>query len=187
MLIEMAVDSVRVNVQSYQRVVILKEKKSGRYLPIFIGNSEADAIIAHLHKVKAPRPQTHDLIKSIFGELGARVSHIVVNDLSNDVYYARINVELEGRHHEIDARPSDAIAVAIRLQAPIYCEEAVLEKGAVELEPDEETDTVEASGAKPDAEAAKPTERIPTAFRDFIDTLDLDDLGRGGEPERGKR
>jgi bifunctional DNase/RNase len=183
MLVEMVVESVRVNLQTYQRVVVLKEKQSDRYLPIWIGNNEADAIVIQLQNVPVPRPQTHDLLKSVISQVGARVSHIVVNDLSEDVFFARINVELEGRHVEIDSRPSDAIALAVRMQAPIYAEEAVLDKAGVQLDAEaEEAEVKPREGG--DAPRAEP-EQLPTAFRDFISTLDLDDLGRGGE--KGKR
>jgi uncharacterized protein len=180
MLVEMVVESVRVNLQTYQRVVVLKEKASDRYLPIWIGNNEADAIVIQLQNVPVPRPQTHDLLKSIVSQLGAKVNHIVVNDLSEDVFYARIAIDLDGRQFEIDSRPSDAIALAVRVQAPIYAEDTVLEKAGVALEAeDEDKDTKD--------EARDPTrdpERLPSAFRDFINTLDLDDLGRGGERQR---
>jgi bifunctional DNase/RNase len=187
MLVEMVVESVRVNLQTYQRVVVLKEKGSDRYLPIWIGNNEADAIVIQLQNVPVPRPQTHDLLKSVIGQLGARVSHIVVNDLNDEVFYARINIDLDGKHVEIDSRPSDAIALAVRLQAPIYAEDTVLDKAGVAL--DAESEEVEASARSgegtAEAGAAIDPERLPAAFRDFINTLDLDDLGRGGE--KGKR
>src|SRR5438132_2158107 len=182
MLVEMVVESVRVNLQTYQRVVVLKEKQSDRYLPIWIGNNEADAIVIQLQNVPVPRPQTHDLLKSVISQVGARVSHIVVNDLSEDVFFARINVELEGRHVEIDSRPSDAIALAVRMQAPIYAEEAVLDKAGVALDSEnEEVEATAKSVGEGAAEGGGPDpERLPSAFRDFINTLDLDDLGRGG-------
>src|SRR5256885_14491718 len=115
----MVVESAGANLQTSQRVVVLKEKAPERYLPIWIGNNEADAIVIQLQSVPVPRPQTHDLLKAVIGQLGARVSHIVVNDLSEDVFFAKINVELDSKHVEIDSRPSDAIALAVRMQAPI--------------------------------------------------------------------
>ncbi|TAK24791.1 MAG: bifunctional nuclease family protein [Chloroflexota bacterium] len=183
-MVEVVVDSVRVNLQSYQRVVMLKDKTTDRLLPIWIGNAEADAIVMGLQKLEIPRPLTHDLIKAILSEIGARVSHVVVSDLSNDVFYARINVEFGGRHHEIDARPSDAIAVAIRLQVPIYVDESVLDKASVELEQETEEGASSETGASSEGKTEAQPEHIPNAFRDFINTLDLDDLGRG---EKGKR
>ncbi len=184
MLVEMIVESVRVNLQTYQRVVVLKEKSSDRYLPIWIGNNEADAIVIQIQSVPVPRPQTHDLLKAIIGQLGAKVSHIVVSDLTDDVFYARINIDLDGRHVEIDSRPSDAIALAVRLQAPIYADDSVLEKAGVALEADADDGVPRPEGSGSEATGTEP-ERLPSAFRDFINTLDLDDLGRSGE--KGKR
>ena len=182
MLVEMVVESVRVNLQTYQRVVVLKEKGSDRYLPIWIGNNEADAIVIQLQSVPVPRPQTHDLLKSVISQLGARVSHIVVNDLSEDVFFARINIDIDGKHVEIDSRPSDAIALAVRMQAPIYAEDAVLDKAGVALDADSEEEA-RPRGEAPETVGGEP-EKLPEAFRAFISTLDLDDLGKG---EKGKR
>lgn len=178
MLVEMVVESVRVNLQTYQRVVVLKEKGAERYLPIWIGNNEADAIVIQLQNVPVPRPQTHDLLKSVITELGARVDRVVVNDLENDVFYARVNVNIDGKHLEIDSRPSDAIALAVRVQAPIFAEETVLEKAGVALE--NETPGAEPSEGQPDQPPAVKEEELKklSVFREFINTLDLDDLGK---------
>ena len=181
-MIEMVVESVRVNLQTYQRVVVLKEKSSDRYLPIWIGNNEADAIVIQLQNVKVPRPQTHDLLTSVIAQLGAKVTNILVNDLSDDVFYARIILDYDGRHLEIDSRPSDAIALAVRVKAPIFVEDTVLEKAGITIDAQAEE--------KIEAELSNPSERVElseeevkklSAFRDFINTLDLDDLGREDE------
>src|SRR3989304_8450750 len=119
----MSIESVRVSMQNYQRVVILREKAADRYLVIWIGAAEAEAIAMRLGDVQAPRPQTHDLLRSVIDNLGAQVSHILVNDLTNDTFYARIVLDNHGAPLEIDARPSDAIALAVRAQVPIYAEE----------------------------------------------------------------
>lgn len=177
MLVEMVVESVRVNLQTYQRVVVLKEKGAERYLPIWIGNTEADAIVIQLQNVPVPRPQTHDLLKSVIGELGAKVSRVVVNDLESDVFYARVNLDVDGKHFEIDSRPSDAIALAVRVQAPIFADETVLDKAGVALE--SETQTPEAGGSGETTPPVKEEElKKLSVFREFINTLDLDDLGK---------
>ena len=137
-MIEMVVESVRVNLQTYQRVVVLKEKDADRYLPIWIGNNEADAIVIQLQSVPVPRPQTHDLLKSVITELGAKVTRIVVNDLADDVFYARVLMDIDGRHVEVDSRPSDAIALAVRVKAPIFAEDTVLDKAGITLDADAE-------------------------------------------------
>ena len=110
----MTIESIRVSLMNYQRVVILKQKDAERYLPIWIGPAEADAIAVRLQEVNVPRPLTHDLLRSVIDSLGAQISSIVVNDLSNDTYYARIRA---GRGRALDrdrSRPSDAIALAVR-------------------------------------------------------------------------
>lgn len=175
MLIEMVVESVRVNLQNYQRVVVLKEKASERYLPIWIGNNEADAIVIQLQNVSVPRPWTHDLLKTIINELSAKVSRIIVNDLSEEVFYARINLEINGRVIEIDSRPSDAIALAVRLKAPIFAEDTVLEKAGVNLDGSQDPETPSEQGSPKEKE--EDPQKL-SVFRDFIDTLDMDDVGK---------
>jgi len=187
-MVEMVVESVRVNLQTYQRVVVLKEKDSERYLPIWIGNNEADAIVIKLQNVPVPRPQTHDLLKSVIAQLGAKVTRIVVTNLADDVYYAVIEMEAGGRHLEIDSRPSDAIALAVRMEVPIYAEESVLEKGGVTMSSETEAEAAQPGGDKEKEKKEHPRPpqvgedelRKLSAFRDFINTLDLDDLGGPG-------
>ena len=133
-MIEMSVEFVRVSMQNYNRVVILKEKESERYLLIWIGPAEAEAIAMRLGDVQPPRPQTHDLLRNIIESLDAQVSHVLVNDLNNDTFYARIVLDANGRTVEIDSRTSDAIALAVRAQVPIYAEESVLERAGILLD-----------------------------------------------------
>ncbi len=114
-MVEMVIDSIRVSLMNYQRVVILKERASDRYLPIWIGSPEADAIAVKLQDVTVPRPLTHDLLGSVIAELGAVVDHVIVSDLSNDTFYAKLILNAtEGPQREVDCRPSDAIAIAVR-------------------------------------------------------------------------
>ncbi len=141
-MVELTIESIRVSLMNYQRVVILKEKESDRYLPIWIGPAEADAIAVRLQEVAVARPLTHDLLRSIIDSLGASVDYVIVNDLSNDTFFARIMLQIDGRVMEIDSRPSDAIALAVRVQVPIYADESVLEKAGVKL--DQEGQTLEA-------------------------------------------
>jgi len=182
MLVEMVVESVRVNLQTYHRVVVLKEKESDRHLPIWIGNNEADAIVIQLQNVPVPRPQTHDLLKAVIAELGAKVSRVVVSDLADDVFYARIVIDMDGRHVEIDSRPSDAIALAVRVKSPIFVEDAVLEKAGVTLtaegEPVEEQPKSQAPGRAGGAGNEEEERKKLSPFVDFINELPgLDDLG----------
>lgn len=171
-MIEMVVESIRVSLVNYQRVVILKEKNAERYLPIWIGPSEADAIAIELQEVTVQRPLTHDLLRSVIQTLGARVVSVVVNDLANDTFYARIAMDVDGRHVEVDSRPSDAIALAVRVKAPIYAEEKVLDRAGILL--DKETGKAEAAASSSSVDEEE-LEKM-SAFRDFINSLDLEDF-----------
>jgi bifunctional DNase/RNase len=174
-VIEMSIESIRVSLMNYQRVVILKEKGSERYLPIWIGPAEADAIAVRLQEVAVARPLTHDLLGSVIDRLGANVNSIIVNDLTNDTFYARILLEVQGEIVEIDSRPSDAIALAVRAKVPIFAEESVLDRAGVLLgqEEAEEKDGSEATSKVGEEELEK-----MSAFRDFIESLDLDDFDK---------
>lgn len=175
-LIEMTIESIRVSLMNYQRVVILKEKTSERYLPIWIGPAEADAIAVQLQEVAVARPLTHDLLRSVIETLGAHVNHILVNDLSNDTFYARVILDVNGDSLEIDSRPSDAIALAVRAKVPIFADEGVLERAGVLLDKDGEQ--VEA-GLQDGGSRVQPEElERMSAFKDFIESLDLDDFDK---------
>ena len=175
-MIEMVIDSIRVSLVNYQRVVILKEKATDRYLPIWIGPAEADAIAVKLQSVSVARPLTHDLLCSIIDSLGATVRSIIVNDLANDTFFARIVLDVDGRHLEIDSRPSDALALAVRTNVPIYAEESVLDKAGIYLDREALKGETQSDS---DASSSRPSEeelRRLSAFRDFINSLDLDDF-----------
>ena len=178
-MVELTIESIRVSLMNYQRVVILKEKESDRYLPIWIGPAEADAIAVRLQEVAVARPLTHDLIRSVIDSLGASVDYVIVNDLSNDTFFARIMLQIDGRVMEIDSRPSDAIALAVRVQVPIYADESVLEKAGVKL--DQEGQTLEAiTGETREAATEVSPEELEklSPFRDVIEGLDLEDFGK---------
>ena len=186
-MLEMTIDSIRVSPMNYQRVVILKEKDSDRYLPIWIGPAEADAIAVKLQDLSVPRPLTHDLLRTVIDTLGASVKHILVNDLQNDTFFAKISLQTNGTSQEIDCRPSDAVALAVRAQVPIFVEEAVLDKAGILL--DKETGKPLVPGEADRTADEKPGElkeediRRMSAFTDFIDTLDLEDFGKS-QPSR---
>lgn len=178
-MIELTIESIRVSLMNYQRVVILKEKESDRYLPIWIGPAEADAIAVRLQEVAVARPLTHDLLRSVIDSLGANVDYVVVNDLSNDTFFARIMLQIDGRVMEIDSRPSDAIALAVRAQVPIFADESVLEKAGVKL--DQEGQTLEGiTGETREAATEVSPEELEklSPFRDVIEGLDLEDFGK---------
>ena len=169
-MIEVIIDSIRVSLMSQHRIVVLKDLNSDRYLPIWIGPCEADAITTELQDMPPQRPLTHDLLKSVIRELGGNVVHILVNDLRNDVYYARVVVEVNGKKMEVDSRPSDAIALAVRAKAPIFVAEVVMDKAAIE--PDED---IENEPLTPAGEGRTEVEETRlSAFKDFVDKLDID-------------
>jgi bifunctional DNase/RNase len=160
-MIEVKIDSIRASLMSEHRVVILKDLSSDRFLPIWIGRYEAEAIAIRLQNIEVPRPMTHDLLANAIIEMGGEISHVLVSDLRNDTFFAKIDVKINGQSVEIDSRPSDAIALAVRANAAIFVEEHVMEEAGIVPE----TDVTEAM----DDEGL-------SAFRDFINTLDLDDL-----------
>jgi bifunctional DNase/RNase len=165
-MIKVAIDSVRASLLSQHRVVVLKEEDVDRYLAIWIGPYEADAITIKLQGVEVARPLTHDMVKQTIDKLGATVSHVVVNDLHDDTFYARVVMDHDGERIELDSRPSDAIALAVRVQAPVFVAESVMERAGVV--PDEEIDL----------DAITPEEEEQLApYKDFIEGLDLGDLG----------
>ncbi len=174
-MIEMTVESVRINLQTTQRVVILKANRQERYLLIWIAQAEAYAIAIELQGTSSPRPLTHDLLKNVINDLGAKIVSIVISDLIDDIFYARIVLDVAGRHVEVDSRPSDAIALAVRAKSPIYVEESVLERAGVALENNEETIT---PAAETHSESESENDNLD-AYRDFINTLDvLDEFGK---------
>jgi len=165
-MIKVTIDSVRASLLSQHRVVVLKEEGLERYLAIWIGPYEADAITIKLQGVEVARPLTHDLLQQAIDKLGATVSHILVNDLHDDTFYARVVMDRNGERIELDSRPSDAICLAVRTQSPIFVAESVMERAGVV--PDEEIDL----------EAVSDEEEEKLApYKDFIEGLDLGDLG----------
>lgn len=173
-MIEMSIDSIRVSMMNYQRVVILKEKDAERFLPIWIGPAEAYAIAIKLQGVTPPRPLTHDLLETSITTLGASVDSIIVTDLQNDTFYAKLILEANGERLELDSRPSDAMAVAIRAGAPIYADESVLDRAGILL--DSETGKPMSQSQTKQDEPTEEELKSLSAFRDFIDTLDMDGL-----------
>lgn len=170
-MIEVTIDSVRVSLTTQQRIVVLKDNTSDRYLAIFIGPFEADAITYELQEIAQRRPLTHDLMKTLIEELGATLAYVLVSDIRDDIYYARLVLDTAAdKRIEIDCRPSDAIAIAVRTKVPLYVAEAVLDRAGIRPELDVEEPE--------DGESDSPVDtRKLSAFADFLDTLDLDDLG----------
>jgi bifunctional DNase/RNase len=163
-LVEMTVESVRVHMLSSHHVVILKATDRERYLPIWIGPTEANAIAMRLQGLSPERPLTHDLFASLLESLQVRLDRVVVSDLAEETFHARIFLEADGRQLEVDSRPSDAIALAVRAATPIFATEAVLDR----------------AGVTPSLEDA---DRL-SVFREFVNSLEIEDeppSQRGGE------
>jgi bifunctional DNase/RNase len=193
-LVEMVIESVRVHMLSNRHVVILKDPEGDRYLPIWIGAWEASAIAMRLQGLAAERPLTHDLFAAALDRLGVRVERVVINELTDETYHARIHLERDGVQVEVDARPSDALALAVRAEVPIFAADEVLAQAALAADPDEDAAAEDEDGDE-DAEAGErprrrkaPLEQVGNApadprldmFRDFINSLEVDP-GAGGE------
>ena len=173
-LIEMSVESVRVHMLSTQHVVILRELERDRYLPIWIGPWEASAIAMKLQGQAPERPLTHDLFATVLDVLGATVREVIIADLTDETFHARVMLESGGREIEIDSRPSDALALAVRTGARIFAAEAVLDRAGVV--PDH----------SPAEDAGGPIDESRlSVFRDFVNSLDVEpgaDERREGPP-----
>jgi bifunctional DNase/RNase len=193
-LVEMVIESVRVHMLSNRHVVILKDPEGDRYLPIWIGAWEASAIAMRLQGLAAERPLTHDLFAAALERLGVRVERVVINELTDETYHARIHLERDGVQVEVDARPSDALALAVRAEVPIYAADEVLAQAGLAADPDEDA-AGEDDEADDDVEGSErprrrrpPLEQVGNApadprldmFRDFINSLEVDP-GAGGE------
>ena len=158
-MIEMSLVGVRVELPSNQPIVLLKESSGERYLPIWIGAVEATAIAFALQGIETPRPMTHDLMRDILGELNVNVERIVISDLVDQTFFATIRMAAGANAPEVSSRPSDAIALAVRLNTPIYAAEEVLDQAGIELRDDEETEVEK--------------------FREFLDQVSPEDFAAG--------
>jgi len=164
-MIEVVIDSIRISLISQHRIVMLRDIDGERQLPIWIGPCEAEAITIELQDVEIARPVTHDLLKNVIDEMNGTVSHILINELRDQVFHARLFIDQGGQMLEIDCRPSDSIALAVRAKVPIFVDEAVMEEAGITPEPDVQEEAV--LGDEP--------EKLD-AFKDFVDTLDFDDF-----------
>jgi len=165
-MVEVEIDSIRVSLMSQHRVVILKEIDSERFLSIWIGPYEAEAITVSLQELEVSRPLTHDLLRNLLVALGVEVKQVNITELKDDVFHANIILNVNGREMEIDSRPSDALALAVRVHVPIFVNETVMDEAATVPESDVEIDEVGDEGTQ---------ERLEV-FKDFVETLDLEDI-----------
>jgi bifunctional DNase/RNase len=181
-MIEVVIDSIRVSLMSQQRIVILRERDAERYLPIWIGVYEAEAITIALQEVEVARPLTHDLLKNIFQQLNAHVIRVEVVALRDDTFYGNIVAEANGRTLQIDSRPSDALAVAVRTHVPVYVARSVMDTAGIVPEEDlqEESPAKALPANEPEAEGSE--ERL-SVFQDFLEKLDLYNLDQDEREE----
>ena len=190
-MIEVVIDSIRVSLMSQQRIVILREVQAERYLPIWIGVYEAEAITLSLQEVEVARPLTWDLLKNIFGILNARIIRVEVVALKDDTFYGNIVAEVNKQIINIDSRPSDALALAVRANVPVLVERSIMETAGITPEDDlqgkgkAKGDHVEKHDGEPEIEDG---EENLSVFEDFFDKMDLDDLDKdeGEEGDKGK-
>jgi hypothetical protein len=156
---------VRVELPSNSPIVLLRERTGSRYLPIWIGAPEAQAIVSALDGVEPPRPQTHDLLKLIIDSLGATVEGVEVVDLRDNVFYADLVMKVGERTVRVSSRPSDAIALAVRTQAPVFVSPQVLLDAGIEFSEESEEEEIE-------------------RFREFLEDVTVEDFLEGNDPER---
>lgn len=182
-MIEVVIDSIRVSLMSQQRIVILREQNAERYLPIWIGVYEAEAITIALQEVEVARPLTHDLLNSVFNQLGARIQRVEVVSLRDETFYGNIVVEKDGQTLNIDSRPSDALAIAVRARVPVLVARSVMDSAGIIPEEDLQEQPSARSAAAPTSAPATPTpvsasdesdDRL-SVFSDFLAGLDLGD------------
>jgi len=187
-LVEMVVESVRVHMLSSRHVVILKEVDRDRYLPIWIGPWEASAIAMKLQGLTPERPMTHDLFATTLDELGVRIDRVVISNLAEETFHALLFLERGGQTVEVDSRPSDALALAVRGGVPIFAAEAVLDQAALGADSGiTGEDDEEGEGMTLDSTGEKIVDPRLDVFRDFVNSLDVDlGGGGGGETQAGR-
>ncbi|MDQ3914163.1 MAG: bifunctional nuclease family protein [Actinomycetota bacterium] len=159
-MVELSLVGVRVELPSNQPIVLLKESDGERYLPIWIGAVEATAIAFALQGIQTPRPMTHDLMRDLLTDAGVAVERIVINELVDQTFFALIRMTSGGETKDVSSRPSDAIALAVRINAPIFAADEVLDQAGIELKDDEETEVEK--------------------FREFLDQVSPEDFAAEG-------
>jgi uncharacterized protein len=166
---EMVIYGVSFDLVGKQPIVLLKTADGNKFLPIWIGHPEAAAILMKLQSQAPPRPMTHDLVTDMLEQIGAHVTRITVTELRENTFYAQITVQMDGSEIEVDSRPSDAIALAIRAEAPIFAADRVIEESAIEFEGDEVSD--------------EEIEQKVTEFKQFLDEVTPDQFAVEGDDE----
>jgi len=173
----MTIYGVSFDLVGKQPIVLLKTADGNRYLPIWIGHPEAAAILMKLQGASAPRPLTHDLLVNILGELDVEIVRVTVTELRENTFHASITIAQNGSELEIDSRSSDAIAVAVRAQVPIFAADDVIEESAIEMEGD---DVIEESAIEMEGDDVN-EEEIVDQFKDFLDRVSAEDFAEAEE------
>ncbi len=179
-MIEVTIDSVRVSLMSPQRVIVLRQLDTDRYLPIWVGPYEAEAITVALQEIEMIRPLTHDLLKNVFGTFNARLVRVEIIALREDIFYGNIVAEADGQTLNIDSRPSDAIALAVRAHVPIMVDPSVMETAGIVPENDIHDESLTPPTPAP---AGKNDERL-SIFEDFLEQLDIEKPDDKNDPEK---
>jgi len=179
-MIEVEIDSVRVSLTNQQRIVILKEANKERYLPIWIGLYEAEAITIALQEIQVARPQTHDLLKTLIQSLNAKLLQVEIISLSDDVFYGNLILEIMGEQRQVDCRPSDALALAARMQVPILVSEEVMQQAGIT--PEEDLTSSEMDEINQESLPELDEESLDV-FEDFLKDMDVDDLSTDSDED----
>jgi len=172
-MVEVVIDNIRVSLMSQQRIVILREMNAERYLPIWIGIYEAEAITISLQEVEVARPLTHDLLKNVFNALNAKIVRVEVSALRDDTFFGNIVVEIDGAPLSIDARPSDALNLAVRAHVPILVDRSVMDTAGIIPEEDLQEENREKPVGVDEPEIEGGEERL-SVFEDFLEKLDIE-------------
>ena len=181
-MIEVQIDSVRVHLMTPQRLVVLKQLDSERYLPIWVGPYEAEAITIALQEVEMVRPLTHDLLKSVFGAFNAQILRIEIVKLQEEIFYGNIVAEVNGKEIHVDSRPSDAIALSVRAHVPILVDPSVMDAAGIMPEADMPEENALPEKTEPAPLTKEGTERL-SVFEDFLEKLEFDEPGDNDDSE----
>lgn len=175
---EITIDSIRVSLSNYQRVVILKLKSKDLYIPIWVGSNEADSIAVKLQKVNLPRPLTHDLMITLLEKLDVSIEYVLVDSMKNETFYSKIAFKINNKIEMIDSRASDAIALAVRFSCPIYVNDEVVNNVGVSLDHLAKTAQNNAQKSLNKNNNSETYNTEVSEFSDFINSLDLDNFGK---------
>jgi bifunctional DNase/RNase len=161
----MTIYGVSFDMVGKQPIVLLKTVDGNKFLPIWIGHPEAAAILMKLQGASTPRPMTHDLLSDVLDQIDAKCEKVSVTELRDNTFFASITISMNGSEMEIDSRPSDALALAVRTSAPIFAADDVIEESAIEFEGEEVEDQ----------------EQVVEKFKDFLDNVTPEDFAQGEE------